>query len=394
MAEHHAYLGLMLDLAAHRRRARSTSCTTTASTTCRSRWLRRCRRADGDHPAHAADPVAGVGGAALAAGAGSFAAVSAVHGTRLARTPSTSDVDPQRRRHRVAGGRARRRPGRLVGPARPREGARTSRSTPPALAGVPLVLAGPVRTRTYFEREVAPRLGDDVRVRRAPRPARPVRLVGGGGGRGGDAQLGRALRPGRRRGDGLRHPGRRLRPRCASARSWTTAPGACSPRPATSRRWPRRSRRAARARPRRRARHAVATLSRRRDGRRATSGSTPSSAPGDSATARVTGVIGYYVHHHRQRAPAPGPLAAGRSRRRGVTGLSSLPRPGRLATGTGCGCRATTTADARGRHRATATCTGLPSHDPGLLHRMAARLGRGSRSRPSRRCWSSTSRSR
>ncbi|WP_198020205.1 hypothetical protein [Nocardioides sp. J54] len=42
MAEHHAYLTLMLDLAGRRPRA-STSCTTTASTTSRSRW-RRCSR--------------------------------------------------------------------------------------------------------------------------------------------------------------------------------------------------------------------------------------------------------------------------------------------------------------------------------------------------------------
>ena len=42
VAEHHAYLALMLELAG-RRAGASTSCTTTASTTCPSRWRRRCR---------------------------------------------------------------------------------------------------------------------------------------------------------------------------------------------------------------------------------------------------------------------------------------------------------------------------------------------------------------
>ena len=73
-------------------------------------------------------------------------------------------------------------------------------------AGMPLLLAGPVLDAEYVDREVRPRLGDDVRhvghldQRGAVRAGRQRER-----GRG-DARLGGALRPRRRRGDGLRHP--------------------------------------------------------------------------------------------------------------------------------------------------------------------------------------------
>ena len=109
------------------------------------------------------------------------------------------------------------RPGRppaVLRPDPPGQGHGRTPSRSPRRAGRRLVIAGIVQDQRYFDEQVAPHLdGDRVRYigpvdRRAiapvlgarPRPAAPHRLR-------------RAVRLQRRRGDGLRHAGDRLRPR-------------------------------------------------------------------------------------------------------------------------------------------------------------------------------------
>ena len=95
-----------------RRRGASTSSTTTASTTCRSRWRAMLERPGGHHPAHPADPVAGVRDRDSPPGAGRFAAVSGYTARAWAHAVADARVDPQRRGHRRAGA-----PGPGGGPA-------------------------------------------------------------------------------------------------------------------------------------------------------------------------------------------------------------------------------------------------------------------------------------
>ena len=144
--------------------------------------------------------------------------------------------------------------------------ARSRRCGSRGAAGMPLVIAGIVQDRDYFER--ARRAADRRRaraVRRAGRGRRPERAARRGAGAAAPRQLRGAVRIQRRRGDGLRDAGDRDRARVDAGDRPRTARTASS-----SRRRPRRSRRSRRpeARPRRRASLRRASLRRRPDGRR------------------------------------------------------------------------------------------------------------------------------
>ena len=165
--EHHAYLQLMLRLGRDRRRTTSTSSTTTASTTCRSRWRARCRSRWSSTLHTPPTPVAGVGDPGRGRAARSRSPPSA-------RTPRAawSHVVPDARVihngvdvERWHAGAGRRTAG-VVRAHRAREGPAPRHRRRDARAGMPLVLAGPIADRAYFEREIRPRLG--ARHRRTP----------------------------------------------------------------------------------------------------------------------------------------------------------------------------------------------------------------------------------
>ena len=152
----------------------STSCTTTASTTCRSRWPRRSS-VPVVTTLHT-PPIPWLESALRARPRRRprFAAVSAVHRPRLVargrqHARSSTAWTPTRWPRR-----ARRRAGRVVGPAGPREGARTWRSTRPAGPASRSCSPDRPRTAAYFDAQVAPRLGRRRRLRRPPRPARAL----------------------------------------------------------------------------------------------------------------------------------------------------------------------------------------------------------------------------
>ena len=154
MAEHHAYLGLMLDLARDGRRfdvihnnslhhlpvAMAPALTTPLVTTLHTPpvpWLESA--------------------AALAPDSAVFTAVSAhtaaAWAHAVACTAILNGVDVRRWRPGPGGGPAVW-TGRLVPEKAPHQAIDAAR-----IAGVPLVLAGPAPDEAYFEREIAPRLG-------------------------------------------------------------------------------------------------------------------------------------------------------------------------------------------------------------------------------------------
>ncbi len=129
--------------------------------------------------------------------------------------------------HAGAGGRRARLVGRLVPEKAPHLAIEAAR-----LAGMPLVLAGPIADPEYFDAMVRPRLGPQISYAghlATPDLVDAHRVVGG---RARDAGLGRALRPRRRGGARVRHAGRRLRPRRhtgGAPRPWSTScPGSRS----------------------------------------------------------------------------------------------------------------------------------------------------------------------
>ena len=225
---------------AHGAPTSSTSSTTTACTTCRSRWPARCRsrcsprctrrrRRGWSRRSRSQErcPV-------------TFVAGQPAHRRGVVAPRAGRARDPQRRRRRALA------PGPGGGRRCGSGGSRRRRAPHLAidaavLAGRPLRLAGPDRGPRLLR---APRSGPRL-ARRAsstsatsPTPARPA------GGRGlrraRDAVLGRAVRPGRRRGAGVRDAGLRVRARRAAgaARRRLRAAGRAR---ATSRRWRRRS---------------------------------------------------------------------------------------------------------------------------------------------------------
>ena len=77
--------------------------------------------------------------------------------------------------------------------------------------GLPLVIAGIIQDRGYFEQLVEPRLdGERVQLRRPGRARAPRRPARRGAGAAAPRQLRRAVRLQRRRGDGLRDAGHRV----------------------------------------------------------------------------------------------------------------------------------------------------------------------------------------
>ena len=183
-----------------------------------SRWPTRAG-ADGDHAAHPADCRGSSRPLALRPPHAALRRGQRAHRQRAGRTSVDSRVDPQRRRHRRAGG-----PdpgggaGRLVGPARAREGAAPGDRGRPRGRACRCVLAGPVHDRGL------------LRPRGRGRGSAPAsRYVGHLDQR--DAARAWSASAGVRRGDarwdepyglvaaeahGLRHPRRGLRPRRAA----------------------------------------------------------------------------------------------------------------------------------------------------------------------------------
>ena len=315
MQEHHAYLEP--DAAAGRDRCGGVRRRPQqrASTTCRWRWRPDLPVPGGDDPAHPAGAVAGVGRRPSPRGAGDLrrgqrgdmrrAWAHAVTRQRRSSTASTSTaLRPPARRRPGACGRAGSSPRRR----------RTRPSTRPVARPWPWCWPGRSRTRTTSTPRSRPRLGRRRQVRRPPRPARDlaaarrvvasVAVV--------TPDLGRALRAGRRRGDGLRDAGGRVRARGAARDHRPRRPGRLAP-PTTSVALARAlDEAAAPATAARCVRTPSATARARPDGRRVRAAATLTLGPGASA-----GMIGYYVHHvghghlHRARAVA---RALGRDR--------------------------------------------------------------------------------
>ena len=82
-------------------------------------------------------------------------------------------------------------------------------------AKLPLVMAGIVQDRAYFEHEVEPQFGDDIRYIGPVGPTERGRAPRWGPGTAASDPFRRAVRPVRRGGDGVWHPGRRLHARAA-----------------------------------------------------------------------------------------------------------------------------------------------------------------------------------
>ena len=286
MAEHHAYLGLMLDLARQRRRALRRGAQQQPAPP-PGRDGRDARRPGAHHPAHARRCPGWSRRSRLARAAARVRAPSAAFtAARLVRTSSQRRRAQRRRPRAVApgpGGGPAVWSGRLVRG----EGAARGDRRLPRRPGVPLVLAGPVLDLDYFDARSRRGSAATSTLRRPPRPAaswpqlRAARVGGGG-----DPGLGRALRAGRRRGDGVRHPGRGLRPRRRCPRSSTAEAGALAAG-GRRRRLAGAIRAAAAWTARAVASHAGATPARWRDGRRATRTSTPAATRGERRGARA-----------------------------------------------------------------------------------------------------------
>ena len=235
MAEHHAYLALMVSLD----EPATTSSTTTACTTCRWRWppaLRTPMLTTLHSPPtpwlESAIAVARPRRRRLALGLG-LPRQRRRLGARSARPcrvipNGISWTSGATRRGRGAAARSG-----AAGSCRRRD--RTWRSRRRARAGVPLTIAGPVDDREYFER-CLDGAGPEVHYAGHLESER----AGGAGrrrrGGPGDPLLGGAVRPGRDRGARLRHAGRRPSPAAPCRRSSTPAP-APSPRPTTPPTW-------------------------------------------------------------------------------------------------------------------------------------------------------------
>ena len=179
---------------------------------------------------------------------------------------------------------------------------RTRRSTRRVAPVAPITVAGPMLDRPYFDREIRPRLGDQVRYAgHLDQRELCAWWVLGRGRR--HPAVGRALRAGGRRSHGVRHPRRRLRTRWAQRDRDARVGGWRSP---DVRRWPASSCR--HLRPRRGPAAAVRPTGADADGRRVRAPLIPTDTP----WRRRRGVIGYYVHHvgaghlHRARAVAAG----------------------------------------------------------------------------------------
>ena len=100
--------------------------------------------------------------------------------------------------------------------------------------GMPLLIAGIVQDRDYFERLVEPRLdGDRVNYVGPVDRERRAAVLGGATALLAPDRLRRAVRLQRRRGDGVRHAGHRAAARLDGARSSVTARTASSSTPST-----------------------------------------------------------------------------------------------------------------------------------------------------------------
>ena len=360
MREHHAYLGAdarprRATATALRRRAQQQPAPP-ARRDGRRRW-----RAGGHHAAHARRCRGWSRRAALAPRAPRVRrGQRRTRPTAWAARRRRATVDPQRRRHRPRGARAR--------AGRPRSGRagwcprrrRTWRSTPrarPACRSSRRAAHDPA----YFDAR------DRAAARRRRRAtsatsttARSSTLVGRAAVALVTPALGRALRPGRRRGDGLRHPGGGVRPRRRCRRSSTRGRGRLAA-PGDVDALARRSRGRHRARPRRRAAPRRASLLGSTDGRRLRGRST-----GSLLVDGARGVIGYYVHHHGQRPPAPGPGDRGRRSSRPGHRAVVASRAGGLDRRRGSSCRATTSGEPPADADAPAAgCTGCRCGDHG-----------------------------
>ena len=168
MAEHHAYLGLMLDLA--RTGARRFDIVHNNSLHHLPVAMAAMLSVPMVTTLHT-PPIPWLESAiATAARGGPFAAVS---GTPPGPGRTRSRAPPSPTGWTSTPGRPGRAADRPCGPGgwcpekAPHEAIDAARE-----AGVPLVLAGPTSDRAYFDAQVAPRLGPDVDVRRAPRPPR------------------------------------------------------------------------------------------------------------------------------------------------------------------------------------------------------------------------------
>ena len=157
---------------APRRRPATRSCTSTLSTTCRSPAPGCCPTSVVTATLHTPpDPVAGVGPQAGRARPRTIPSMVSVSHTNAKawRGVAIERRHPQRRRPRTLAPRAGRDGGGVVGPARPGEGTAPGDRRRPARRDADSRLVGPRHDDAYFAREVAPRLGGGVRLRRPPR---------------------------------------------------------------------------------------------------------------------------------------------------------------------------------------------------------------------------------
>ena len=100
-------------------------------------------------------------------------------------------------------------------------------------ADLPLVLAGPISDTAYFKRAIAPSLGDHVRYAGHLNHDELARLVG----RAGHARMARTVRTGGCRSDVVRHARRGIRP-WRDTRNRVTAERPTRPAQTTSKPWP------------------------------------------------------------------------------------------------------------------------------------------------------------
>ena len=266
LSEHHAYLQLMLELQArgdvdvvHNNSLHHLP-VAMAAVAARPRWSPRCtpRRRRGSSRRSRSPTTTGPA---------SWRSASTPRGVVAARRRRRGRA--QRRRRRSGGDRARAATTLAwVGPPRAREGAAPGHRHRPCRRDAGCAWPARSATPTTSREMVAPRLGADVEYARAPRaPTSWPRSVGGSAATAGHARLGRALRPGRRRGHWPAAP--RSSPSTAAAcrSSWRRDVGGSSPR--RRQRPPRHAvARRGHARPRRRAATTPCGTARWTDGRR------------------------------------------------------------------------------------------------------------------------------